>query len=70
VQDNGAGAPLHFAVTYRQLDMVGVMPGGGGDGGCGGRRECIVEGALMVGAPSKSGSYAYVQQQARPHDDL
>jgi hypothetical protein len=21
-QDNGAGAPLHFAVTYRQLDMV------------------------------------------------
>ena len=22
VQDNGAGAPLHFAVTYRQLDMV------------------------------------------------
>ncbi len=23
-QDNGAGAPIHFAVTYRQLDMVGV----------------------------------------------
>lgn len=22
-QDNGAGAPLHFATTYRQLDMVG-----------------------------------------------
>lgn len=21
-QDNGAGAPLHFAVTYRHLDMV------------------------------------------------
>jgi len=21
-QDNGAGAPLHFATTYRQLDMV------------------------------------------------
>lgn len=21
-QDNGAGAPIHFAVTYRQLDMV------------------------------------------------
>jgi hypothetical protein len=21
-QDNGAGAPLHFAVTFRQLDMV------------------------------------------------
>lgn len=22
-QNNGAGAPLHFAVTYRHLDMVG-----------------------------------------------
>lgn len=22
-QDNGAGAPLHFATTYKQLDMVG-----------------------------------------------
>ena len=21
-QNNGAGAPIHFAVTYRQLDMV------------------------------------------------
>ena len=21
-QDNGAGAPLHFATTYRQLDMI------------------------------------------------
>jgi hypothetical protein len=21
-QDNGAGAPIHFATTYRQLDMV------------------------------------------------
>ena len=21
-QDNGAGAPLHFATTFRQLDMV------------------------------------------------
>ena len=21
-QDNGAGAPLHFAVTYKQLDMI------------------------------------------------
>lgn len=21
-QDNGAGAPLHFATTYKQLDMV------------------------------------------------
>lgn len=21
-QDNGAGSPLHFAVTYRQLDMA------------------------------------------------
>ena len=21
-QDNGAGAPVHFATTYRQLDMV------------------------------------------------
>jgi [acyl-carrier-protein] S-malonyltransferase len=25
-QDNGAGAPLHFAVTYRQLDMVSDAP--------------------------------------------
>ena len=25
-QDNGAGAPLHFATTYKQLDMV--RPGG------------------------------------------
>lgn len=23
-QDNGAGAPLHFATTYRHLDMVRV----------------------------------------------
>jgi [acyl-carrier-protein] S-malonyltransferase len=22
-QDNGAGAPVHFATTYKQLDMVG-----------------------------------------------
>lgn len=22
-QDNGAGAPIHFATTYRHLDMVG-----------------------------------------------
>lgn len=22
-QDNGAGAPIHFATTYKQLDMVG-----------------------------------------------
>lgn len=22
-QDNGAGSPLHFATTYKQLDMVG-----------------------------------------------
>jgi [acyl-carrier-protein] S-malonyltransferase len=21
-QDNGAGAPVHFATTYKQLDMV------------------------------------------------
>ena len=21
-QDNGAGAPIHFATTYKQLDMV------------------------------------------------
>ena len=21
-QDNGAGAPIHFAVTYKQLDMI------------------------------------------------
>ena len=21
-QDNGAGAPVHFAVTYRQIDML------------------------------------------------
>ncbi len=26
-QDNGAGSPLHFAVTYRQLDMVGGSRG-------------------------------------------
>ncbi len=26
-QDNGAGAPLHFATTYRQLDMVRCRPG-------------------------------------------
>ena len=25
-QDNGAGAPLHFATTYRQLDMVRFWP--------------------------------------------
>lgn len=24
-QDNGSGAPIHFAVTYRQLDMVGCL---------------------------------------------
>ena len=23
-QDNGAGAPIHFATTYKQLDMVSV----------------------------------------------
>lgn len=23
LQDNGAGAPIHFATTYKQLDMVG-----------------------------------------------
>ena len=28
-QDNGAGAPLHFAVTYKQLDMVCVRERGG-----------------------------------------
>lgn len=22
MQDNGAGAPIHFATTYKQLDMV------------------------------------------------
>lgn len=26
-QDNGAGAPLHFATTYKQLDMVRVSGG-------------------------------------------
>lgn len=26
-QDNGAGAPLHFATTYRQLDMVRAAGG-------------------------------------------
>ena len=26
-QDNGAGAPLHFATTYRQLDMVRSLQG-------------------------------------------
>jgi hypothetical protein len=25
-QDNGAGAPVHFATTYKQLDMVRVSP--------------------------------------------
>lgn len=25
-QDNGAGAPLHFATTFRQLDMVRYTP--------------------------------------------
>ncbi len=24
-QDNGAGSPLHFATTYKQLDMVGAI---------------------------------------------
>lgn len=24
-QDNGAGAPVHFATTYKQLDMVGAQ---------------------------------------------
>ena len=24
-QDNGAGAPIHFATTYKQLDMVSNM---------------------------------------------
>ena len=24
-QDNGAGAPVHFATTYRQLDMVSLQ---------------------------------------------
>lgn len=24
-QDNGAGAPVHFATTYKQLDMVRVV---------------------------------------------
>lgn len=24
-QDNGAGSPLHFATTYKQLDMVGTL---------------------------------------------
>ena len=25
-QDNGAGAPIHFATTYKQLDMVSALP--------------------------------------------
>lgn len=25
-QDNGAGAPIHFATTYKQLDMVRCSP--------------------------------------------
>ena len=29
-QDNGAGAPIHFATTYKQLDMVRARAGGGG----------------------------------------
>lgn len=24
-QDNGAGAPVHFATTYKQLDMVRAL---------------------------------------------
>ncbi len=28
-QDNGAGAPLHFATTYKQLDMVSGQPAWG-----------------------------------------
>ena len=31
-QDNGAGAPIHFATTYKQLDMVGLRWGGGPEG--------------------------------------
>ncbi|KAF5836458.1 hypothetical protein DUNSADRAFT_5905 [Dunaliella salina] len=30
-QDNGAGAPLHFATTYRQLDMVHHLLNQGGE---------------------------------------
>lgn len=26
-QDNGAGAPVHFATTYKQLDMVSAGSG-------------------------------------------
>lgn len=33
-QDNGAGAPIHFATTYKQLDMVGWRVGGAWIGGC------------------------------------
>ena len=28
--DNGAGAPVHFATTYKKLDMVGRGREGGG----------------------------------------
>ena len=31
-QDNGAGAPVHFATTYKQLDMVGGLRRRGIDG--------------------------------------
>ena len=24
-QDNGAGGPIHFATTYKQLDMVSLF---------------------------------------------
>ena len=30
-QDNGAGAPLHFAVTFKQLDMVHHILNNGGE---------------------------------------
>lgn len=43
-QDNGAGAPLHFAVTYRQLDMVR----GGGEGGRVGGCMWLVRGVGLV----------------------
>ena len=29
-QDNGAGAPIHFATTYKQLDMVHHILNNGG----------------------------------------
>ena len=44
-QDNGAGAPVHFATTYKQLDMV--RGGGRSDATQSGRGSC----ALLAAPP-------------------